>query len=178
MALVWLVYQRVGEVCSRFERLAARFAAGTLVRSVGRAPRCAASEMAQQGLRGRAGFLRTWPFGFAWLVRAAGYQAAGFGEQIRAVLEHPDMVVMLDAAPRVGRLLRPICLMLGVERHLLRLPRRPSVAPVLASAAPEMQALAACALPVRREAESRWGRIALPRGVLAKAWRERVFSGS
>ena len=58
---------------------------------------------------------RRLPLRRAWLVRALGWEVAGYGSQLQALLAEPEMVALLTAAPGVGRLLRPLCRMLGVE---------------------------------------------------------------
>ena len=173
-ALVLLLYRRVGEICTRLERLIARFQAGIVWRRPGRAPRerdgGAQDGGAQDGGAGSgvAGSARLWPLGFAWLVRAAGYQAAGFGSQLHAVLTQPDMVALLEAVPQAGRVLRPLCRMLGVEAAVLRAPVRKVVG---SAASVEAGSRGASARPVPRKARE-WGRIRLPRGVLAAARRD------
>ena len=54
------------------------------------------------------------PSGRGWLVRALGWEAAGFGSQLQALLAEPDLQALLTAAPAAGRILRPLCRMLGV----------------------------------------------------------------
>ncbi len=119
VVLALLVHRRLGEICRRMERMVARFQAGRLWRIGARA------EVArEQGCAGaalpRAGGARIWPRGFAWLVRVAAWEAAGFGSQLRAVLETPEMVALLTAAPQAARVLRPVCRMLGIEAAVLR----------------------------------------------------------
>ena len=56
------------------------------------------------------------PAGFAWLIRLGGYHAAGFGSQFQHLLSHPEMVALIAAAPQqMGRVLRPLCWMLGIK---------------------------------------------------------------
>ena len=50
----------------------------------------------------------------AWLVRALGWEAAGYGSQLEALLAEPEMQALLGSVPAVGRILRPLCRMLGV----------------------------------------------------------------
>ena len=106
---------------------------------------------------------RIWPGRFGWLVRAASYQAAGYGCQLQHVLEQPEMIELLKASPQAARLLRPVCRMLAIETSLLH----PGVV------VPE---------PVVREVKPRvrkprpkldFGRIPLPRGVLTAVRRRR-----
>jgi hypothetical protein len=145
------------------ERLSLRFVAGRLWRIEARA---------RDGLlAGRAsGLARIWPGRFAWLVRLAGWQAAGFGSQLRAVLETPEMVALLEACPQAGRMLKPICRMLAVETTLLR--QRAAVARVRERLASPVVACTG-AVVARRigQVEEPW-RIPLPRGVLAAARRQ------
>ena len=124
VALSMLLYRRLGEIAGRMERLAARFAAGRLWRLEGRA-RGAAQAVGKR----RAGGTRIWPGGFGWLVKAASWQAAGYGSQLRAVLETPDMVALLAAAPQARRVLLPLCRMLAVDAALLRPADAGAVAP-------------------------------------------------
>ena len=50
----------------------------------------------------------------AWLVRALGWEAAGYGCQLEALLAEPEMRALLAEVPAAGRILRPLCRMLGV----------------------------------------------------------------
>jgi hypothetical protein len=169
--LVMLLYRRLGDICGKMERLAARFQAGRLWR---RGPRAGAGGRvvadAVGGVRA-AGSLR-WPGRFGWLVRAAAYQAAGYGCQLRVILGQPEMVALLLAAP----ILRPVCRMLAVETSLLR-PR------VAGDVEPEVPAPGEIEVPVPRVKVRRareavdFGRIPLPRGVLAAARRQGFGKG-
>jgi len=112
-ALGLLLYRRLGEICGRMERLMARFEAGTLRRCASRAaPECAVRVR-------RAAPRRIWPSSFGWLVKAASWQAAGFGSQLRAALAEPKMQAMLAAAPQAARILRPLCRALAIETSVL-----------------------------------------------------------
>jgi hypothetical protein len=115
-ALGWLLHRRLGEICRRLEGLAARFEAGTLRRREGSAPRVRVEGRAVRGV----GEARIWPRDFGWLVKAASWQAAGFGSQVRAVLETPEMVALLTACPQAGRVLAPLCRALAIEGSVLR----------------------------------------------------------
>lgn len=62
----------------------------------------------------------------AWLVRELGYMAAGYGGQLEFLLNDPETAALLAAAPSAGRILRPLCRMLGVTLpDFLQLPPRP-----------------------------------------------------
>ena len=54
------------------------------------------------------------PSRHGWLVRALGWEAAGYGSQLAALLAEPGMQAVLAALPGTGRILRPLCRMLGM----------------------------------------------------------------
>jgi hypothetical protein len=168
--LALLLFRRLGEICGQIERLAARFQAGRLwCRVPGRvvAQRCGS------GGGSRAGLARIWPARFGWLLRAAAHHAAVYNGQLRVILERPEMVELLVAAPQAARILRPVCRMLAVETSLLR-PEVAAVEVVVPDITPETQASGAVVkVRVRRPRVAvDWGRIPLPRGVLAAARRQ------
>jgi hypothetical protein len=75
---------------------------------------------------------------FAWLVRRVP-QAAAHGSQLQQLLADPAMAALLTQTPQLGRILRPLCRMLGVPPPPgLRLPAagraRSHVAPATAAA--------------------------------------------
>ena len=92
---------------------------GWLSRSVRRFGRAMARPVVARAADGgrargdRAARLRL-PAGRGWLVRVLGYEAVGYGSQLEALLAEPEMVAVLAAVPAVGRILRPLCRMLGV----------------------------------------------------------------
>ena len=152
--LALLLYRRLGEICGKIERLAARFQTGRLWQ---RAPgvRVGARNAGKTGTR-------IWPGRFAWLVRVAGYQAAGYGSQLRHLLGQPEMVELLKASPQAARILRPVCRMLAIENSVLR-PGVVAPEPVVRVPKPRVR---------RPRAPIDWGRIPLPRGVLTAARRQ------
>jgi hypothetical protein len=79
------------------------------------------------------------------------------------VLETPEMVELLKAAPQAARVLRPLCRMLAIEPSILR----PGVVVV--------------AVPVKRKIVPRekpdLGRVPIPRGVMAWVKRDRFAKG-
>jgi len=157
VALGLLLYRRLGVICREMERLSQRFQEGRLLQRGSRLGAGARVVVAAGGLP-----VRIWPGRFGWLVRAAAYRAAGFGCQLRVILEQPEMVALLAAAPQAARVLRPLCRMLAVETALLR----PGVA-VACVVAPVLKVrVRKVRVPVD------WGRIPLPRGVLAAARRQ------
>ena len=62
-----------------------------------------------------------------WLVNLLP-EAEPLGADLCWLLDQPEMRELIAEAPQVGRLLRPLCRMLGVEPPpLLRMPRQPRV---------------------------------------------------
>jgi hypothetical protein len=99
-------------ICARLRRMAARFAAhiaraGTpspLRRNRGAArPRPASAPKAP-----------ALPRRVAWLLRLVPETAVG-ASQLQHLLAGPEMAALVAAAPRTGRILRPLCRMLGVR---------------------------------------------------------------
>ncbi len=154
-ALVHLVYRRLGEILRRIEGMVSRFQAGRL-RPVGvrRARSPAVSRAARE-----AG-VRLWPCRFGWLVRDAGWEAAGLGCQLRAVLETPEMVAFLAACPQAVRVLTPVCRMLAIETSVLR----------PGADAPKRRVRAR----PRKQVIPDLGRVPIPRGVMAWVRTDRV----
>jgi hypothetical protein len=171
-ALVMLLYRRLGQICGQMERLTVRFRDGRLWRVATRP--VATERNAADGQERAAASLR-FPGRFGWLVRAAAYQAAGYGCQLREILGQPEMVELLLAAPQAARILRPLCRMLAVETSLLR-PGTVGAGTEIAAVeiSPETQASGAVVkVRVRRpRVPVDWGRIPLPRGVLSAARRQ------
>jgi len=152
--VMMLLYRRLGEICGKIERLAARFQAGRLWRRTSGA-RVGVRRAAKTGAR-------IWPGQFAWLVRKAGHQAAGYGCQLQHVLEQPEMVELLKASPQAARILRPVCRMLAIDTALLR----PGVV------VPESKTKVPRVRVHKKRVPIDWGRIPLPRGVLTAARRQ------
>ena len=99
-ALIVPLYGRLRRAVRRFERALSR---PVVVRKASVARRAVA----------RAPVVRL-PMGKGWLVRELGWEAAGYGSQLQHLLDDPAMQAALAAVPAVGRILRPICRMLGV----------------------------------------------------------------
>jgi len=162
--LTLLLYRRLGQICWKMERLAARFEAGRLWRRVPRAVDAGRVPAAGDD-GGRAREARVWPCRFGWLVRAAVHHAAVYGCQLRVILAEPEMVALLRESPQAVRLLRPVCRMLAIEASLLRPLAEGEIAPVAVAREVKVR--------VRRPRPTiDWGRIPLPRGVLAAARRQ------
>ncbi len=115
--LVILIWTRLRRMGARFAALAARLAAGRrpVARRRARAPRPAPPASPSR-----------LPRGFAWLVRRVP-EAASAASQLQHLLAEPEMAALLAAAPQAGRILRPLCRMLGVRPPaVVALPPRPA----------------------------------------------------
>ena len=107
LPLTLLIWARLRRLAARFARLTARIAAGT---QIAPRPPGAASPRPQRPTPPPL------PRDFAWLVRLVGHEAAAGASQLRHLLTEPDMADLIAANPRqMGRLLRPLCRMLGVS---------------------------------------------------------------
>jgi len=49
-----------------------------------------------------------------WLVARVGYTAAGYGSQLGHLIATPEFTTFIREAPQAGRILRPLCNMLGL----------------------------------------------------------------
>ena len=108
--LICLLWSRLGRMVARFTAIAARAAAGTL-----RAPPRRRTVPAEPAAEKRPPPRRNpLPQNFAWLVRLVP-EAACFGSQLQFLLAEPEMKALLEAAPQLGRILRPLCRTLGVS---------------------------------------------------------------
>lgn len=123
LPLMLLLWGRLRRLVARFAALAIRAEAGrgaprprpTRPRPVERPPPAGAPPKPRERL----------PEGFGWLVRLVP-EARSFGSQLEHLLRQPEMAALLESAPQAGRLLRPLCRMLGVRPEPpLALPRRP-----------------------------------------------------
>ena len=94
-------------LCGRLGRMARRFE--RLMTLPTRAPRARIRQ--DDSVRVRSPAL---PSGRGWLVRELGYEAAGYGSQLEHLLAEPGVQALLARVPAVGRILRPVCRMLGV----------------------------------------------------------------
>ena len=55
------------------------------------------------------------PTRHGWLVHELGWEAAGCGSHLAHLLAEPEMQALIAAVPGVGRVLRPLCRMLGMK---------------------------------------------------------------
>ena len=105
--LILLLWGRLNRLAIRFTALAARVAVGT------GSPRRRTSARPASA-RPRRAYARL-PRRFAWLLPLVPGEAAAYGSQLQHLLADPDMAALIAAAPQAGRLLRPLCRMLGVR---------------------------------------------------------------
>jgi len=103
--LFTLLWTRLGRTARRFETLFAQWQAGTLPN-----PR---PSRAGQRRKSRTPPPRP-PRGRTRVVALVGYRAAGHAGQLQHLLADPAMPVFLQAVPQAGRMLRPLCHILGI----------------------------------------------------------------
>jgi len=107
--LIVTLWHRLQRAARRFERVATR-------------PVVVAGEkppLAVRAARARTAEVVRLPQGHGWLVRVLGWEAAAYMCQLEALLATPGMDA-LAARPGVGRILRPVCRMLGVGARVVR----------------------------------------------------------
>ncbi len=110
-ALLVIVWGRLSRMVVRMERLIALWRAGKL-------PPVRASVAGRGGMTGERVRLPTAP---AWLV---GYvqNAGAFAAHIENLLTQEEFAAFVAAVPQAGRILRPLCRMLGVGFRVVRVP--------------------------------------------------------
>ncbi len=159
--LIWLRLRRTG---ARFAKLAARVRAGELPATARRSASGASAQSAESRAERQAKrrksddpadrLAKRLPRGFAWLLRLVP-EAAVYGSQLNHLLSDPEMVELLTAAPQMGRLLRPLCQMLGIrlsEHPLLQHTRRKRAAASPAGASADDNAPTDVVAPARSSA--------------------------
>jgi len=128
MPLVTLLLAYLGRVVQRFARAAAKPPASP--RPI-RDPAPEAAEPASVRPK-RPRQPSPFPKEFAWLLHlmpttpTSGVIAAQARHELIAFINDPALIALLDAKPSLGRILRPICRIFGIETPAhLRLPPRP-----------------------------------------------------
>ena len=101
--LILVLWHRLTHVARRF----AQVKAATATRRPARARKAPVA---------RPQVMARLPTGRGWLVQSLGYQAANYASQLEHLLAQPEMRAAIDAAPGFGRVLRPVCWMLGIAR--------------------------------------------------------------
>ena len=120
--LLLLLWSRLHRFVVRFAALSARVAAGTA------APRRRPASPRPAAERSRKPYQRL-PRRFAWLPPLVPGEAAAYGSQLQHLLAEPEMAALIAAAPQAGRVLRPLCRMLGVRLPPALLPPPPAPPP-------------------------------------------------
>ncbi len=119
--LIILISCRLRRMAMRFARLAERLRTGARAGTAGRR-RAVSPRPAGHSPQGPAKHL---PRNFAWLPRLVPAAGAA-GSQLQHLLADPEMAALIVAAPQAGRILRPLCRMLGVRPPpVLARPARP-----------------------------------------------------
>jgi len=95
------VWRWLSQAIWRFARALTR----PVVVRASRAGRVMGARTARQPLPGARG----------WLLRELGWEIAVYRSQLEDLLAEPDMRAALVAMPGAGRVLRPLCRMLGVD---------------------------------------------------------------
>ena len=102
----------------------------------------------------QAGTARTRPLalpsGRGWILRELGWEAAAFLTYLEALLAEIETQAALVAAPRAGRILRPICRMLGVQAALTPKNVTPGLMPQIVPSAEVQANVVVAAQPSRR----------------------------
>jgi hypothetical protein len=139
-ALLDLVWSRVNRTRHRLEHLLARLAAGWRPRPATprAAPAAPPDPAAPRRTRVCAPALAPWPHGRGWLVHVGGYHAAGSASQLEHLLTDPAIAELVATVPSVGRMLRPLCRILGISPPVLGL--KPPKPPRVPRARPESAA--------------------------------------
>ena len=112
-AILLCAWTRIGRAASRFQALFTRWQSNTL--PTPRPTRAACPAGAQQK--------PYFPAGRAWLAGTTDHHVRGHASQLQHLLDHHDMPAFLAAAPQAGRILRPLCHMLGITMPAVLLPR-------------------------------------------------------
>ena len=174
-----LIVGRLRRLQLRFLALFARVQAGTLLLRPPRPqpPRSRDPDLSPPERPAEKPELRL-PRKFGWLVHgltpfAESYrcEAAGCRAGVLSLLEDPQMLALIQTAPQAGRILRPLCHMLGIKPPpILKLPPRPGRPRKPKTAAPA--ALARVEKP-REKPITRRPNLAIPPGpgLVWKKWR-------
>ncbi len=109
VAVAWLVWPYLNRLAARFAALTLRVQAGKGVVVV--VPATSRPRAAPETPHPRPPGL---PQGFAWLARLTP-SILPLRSQVCHLLGDPELAALLAAAPQAGRILRPLCRMLGIE---------------------------------------------------------------
>jgi hypothetical protein len=122
--LLLLIWNRIMGMARRFASLAERVRTGRLSHTAPARSRNASPPPAGAAEQPRVAPAEVLPRHFRWLVNMLP-EAETFGADLCWLLQRLETEELIFAAPQVGRILRPLCRMLGVEpTAALRLPVR------------------------------------------------------
>ncbi len=138
--LLFQVGMRLQNLRKRFIALLARAQAGPLPPP--RPPRNRKREARKRQ--------RPFPEPFAWLLKLGQWRVAPWRGDLERLLADPEMAVLLRNAPQAGRLLRPLCRMLGVIPDPALLPPPPKRPARARPAGPEPALTGPAEKPLRK----------------------------
>jgi len=117
--MVTLIWRRLRRMRRRFIGIMDRLRAGTLVQAG--APRPAAPDRPAGSSRSKEPYRE-----FGWVIYAVSWFVWGRHYDLEEMLEDGEVVGLVECAPELGSVLRPMCQMLAVKPPAwLRLPRKP-----------------------------------------------------
>jgi hypothetical protein len=162
--LIVAVYARLININRRFQALMVQIRNGTLREPKVRRPEEAARRKVLRAERAAMdpppprkpphrelplayGPMAPLPRDFGYVLRLVPWHAAPLANQMRILLARPEMAEMIAATPRLQRLLRPLCHMLGIATEGLVPPTPPPAAVAAAGGPAEGAARAPDALP-------------------------------
>jgi hypothetical protein len=123
-----LLWTRLARLRGRIIRLAERLASGKGVGVPRRSPTPRDTSTRRDTGRTQCRPQQLVPRGTGWLIRLVP-EAAAAGSQLQHLLADPEMAALVQAAPQLGRLLRPLCRSLAVQPPQYLLPERRPRAP-------------------------------------------------
>jgi len=124
IALLERVWLHVHGMRNRLERLYTRWRNGTLPKP-GTRGRARATPATSRPAVARL------PRGRGWLVRDTQAVVGARSQLAHFLATHPDIPAFLEAAPQAGRILRPLCRMLGIDLarpHGIEIPHLAAIA--------------------------------------------------
>jgi hypothetical protein len=113
-ALLLLLWNRITRLARRFASVAGRVRSGKLAEPAPAQSREAAVTEEAAPERPRVAPAERLSRRFGWLVHMLP-EAGRFGADLCSMLQRVEMEELIFASPQVGRILRPLCRMLGVE---------------------------------------------------------------
>jgi hypothetical protein len=130
--LIVAVYARLININRRFQALMVQIRAGTLPEPRARRPEEAARRRARRAelaamdpppprkpphreLPEAYGPMAPLPRDFGYVIRLVPWHSRPLADQMRNLLARPEMAEIIAATPRLQRVLRPLCHMLGIE---------------------------------------------------------------